>query len=289
MIAVNGLSYRYKKAKSDALKGISFDIDDGEIFGFLGPSGAGKSTTQRILTGSLTGYAGSASVNGHESSKADGAYRQGIGVCFEFPCFYEKLTGLENLRLFASMYGGEQEDALALLARLGIGDAADKRVAAYSKGMRVRLNVARSLMHRPRTLFLDEPTSGLDPTNARVVMQLIREHARDGCSVFVTTHDMGVADALCDRVAFLVDGTIAACDAPMALKRRYGKPAVAVERSGAMASAAEGGKMLEFPLEGLADNQAFLAELRRPGLTGVRTMDASLEKIFVELTGRSLV
>lgn len=288
MIAVNGLSYRYKKANSDALNGISFDIADGEIFGFLGPSGAGKSTTQRILTGSLTGYSGSARVNGHESSKADSAYRQGIGVCFEFPCFYEKLTGRENLQLFASMYGGEREDELALMARLGIGDAADKRVAAYSKGMRVRLNVARALMHRPRTLFLDEPTSGLDPSNARVVMQLIRERARDGCAVFVTTHDMGVADALCDRVAFLVDGAVAACDAPMALKRRYGKPAVVVERDGYAAQSAAGGDALEFPLEGLADNQAFLAELRRPGLTGVRTMDASLEKIFVELTGRSL-
>ena len=180
MIEVRELRYRYPRSRDDAVRGIDFYVGPGEIFGFLGPSGAGKSTTQKILIGSLRGYGGSASVSGFQASEADGRYREAIGVAFEFPCFYEKLTGLENMRLFASMYAGAKDDPRELLGRLGLGDALDKRVAAYSKGMRMRLNVARALVHRPRTLFLDEPTSGLDPVNARVVLELIRERAAAG-------------------------------------------------------------------------------------------------------------
>jgi len=139
-------------------------------------------------------------------------------------------------------------------------------------------------------LFLDEPTSGLDPANARTVRELVLERAASGAAVFLTTHDMAAADALCDRVAFLVDGRIAACEAPAALKRRYGRQAVVVEHAtpvgtpGGMPAAAP----VEFPLAGLADNPAFLAELRKPGLVGVHTLDATLDRIFLELTGKEL-
>jgi fluoroquinolone transport system ATP-binding protein len=305
MIKVDGLTYRYPKATAEAVKGISFSVARGEVFGFLGPSGAGKSTTQKILMGSLVGYRGLATVGGVEVGKADSAFRASIGVAFEFPCFYQKLTGMENLLLFSSLYSGQKGEPRALLDRLGLGEAADRRVGEYSKGMKMRLNLARALIHQPRVLFLDEPTSGLDPANARTVRELVLERAASGAAVFLTTHDMAAADAMCDRVAFLVDGRIAACDSPATLKRRYGRRAVVVEHEsvdtagqssgranvavpGAVPSAVPDLAALEFPLDGLADNPAFLDELRKPGLAGIRTLDATLDRIFLELTGKEL-
>lgn len=287
MIEVKDLRFAYPRSKSEAVRGIGFSVSPGEVFGFLGPSGAGKSTTQRILLGSLRGYSGTASVAGVEASRADGLYRSRVGAAFEFPCFYQKLTGLENLELFASFYPGPKDDPRALLERLGLAEAADRRVAEYSKGMKMRLNLARAVLHRPRALFLDEPTSGLDPANARTVREIIRERAAGGSAVFLTTHDMAAADAACDRVAFLVDGRIAACDSPAALKRRYGRRAVVVERE---APERDGPPVLspEFSLDGLADDESFRAELRKPGLLGVRTLDSSLDRIFLQLTGREL-
>jgi len=285
MISVQSLHFSYPHSRSEAVRGIGFTVAPGEVFGFLGPSGAGKSTTQKILLGSLRAYTGSASVGGIEARKADSAYRARLGAAFEFPCFYHKLTGLENLELFASFYPGPKDDPRALLERLGLSEAADRRVGQYSKGMKMRLNLARAVLHRPRALFLDEPTSGLDPANARVVRDIIREQAEAGAAVFLTTHDMAAADASCDRVAFLVDGQIVACDAPAVLKRRYGRRAVVVEREG---GAEDSNSAPAFSLDGLADNTAFLAELRKPGLLGVRTLDSSLDRIFLQLTGREL-
>lgn len=287
------MRFSYPKAKVEALRGIDFSVAPGEVLGFLGPSGAGKSTTQKILLGGLRGYSGVAKVGGVEASTADSAYREALGAAFETPCFYLKLTGLENLRLFASFYRGPIDDPMELLDRLGLADAAGKRVAEYSKGMRTRLNVARAIQHRPRALFLDEPTGGLDPANAKTVRDMVRERAAAGAAVLLTTHDMAAADAACDRVAFLVDGSIAACDAPAALKRRYGRRAVVVER------AAEGGpdgkadgdgsaRRAEFRLDGLADDPAFIEELRKPGLLGIKTLDSSLDSIFLSLTGKEL-
>ncbi len=287
MIEVKDLRFAYPRSRTEAVRGVEFSVEAGEVFGFLGPSGAGKSTTQRILLGSLRGYSGRASVAGVEACRADGVYRAQVGAAFEFPCFYQKLTGLENLELFASFYPEPRDDPGVLLERLGLAEAADRRVAEYSKGMKMRLNLARAVIHRPRVLFLDEPTSGLDPANARTVREIIRERAAGGAAVFLTTHDMAAADAACDRVAFLVDGRIAACDSPAALKRRYGKRAVVVERE---ENGTERGTLLsrEFPLDGLGDDEAFRAELRKPGLLGVRTLDSSLDRIFLRLTGREL-
>jgi len=284
MIEVKDLRFSYPKSKTEAIRGIDFSVAEGEVFGFLGPSGAGKRTTQRILLGTLRVYSGKAAVAGMEARAANGAYRARVGAAFEFPCFYQKLTGLENLELFASFYPEPRDEPRALLERLGLADAANRRVAEYSKGMKMRLNLARAVIHRPRVLFLDEPTSGLDPANARTVRDIVRERAADGVAVFLTTHDMAAADAACDRVAFLVDGRIAACDSPAALKRRYGKRAVVVEREAEDGAAPRA----EFSLDGLADNAEFLAELRKPGLLGVRTLDSSLDRIFLQLTGREL-
>ncbi len=293
MIHVENLRFCYPRSKTEAIGGIDFSVAPGEVFGFLGPSGAGKSTTQKILLGALRSYKGSATVAGVEAARADGAFRARIGAAFEFPCFYQKLTGLENIRLFASLYPGPQDDPRSLMERLGLADAANRRVGEYSKGMKMRLNLVRAVIHRPRVLFLDEPTSGLDPSNARIVRGIVRERAADGVSVFLTTHDMAAADATCDRVAFLVDGRIVACDAPAALKHRYGKRAVVVDRSGDRAQPGfrdQPGLLAqpEFSLDGLADNEGFLHELRQPGILGVRTLDSSLDSIFLQLTGKEL-
>jgi fluoroquinolone transport system ATP-binding protein len=282
MIQVDNLSFRYPKAVSEAIRGLSFSVSSGEVFGFLGPSGAGKSTTQKILMGSLRGYEGSATVGGIEVSKADSTFRESLGVAFEFPCFYQKLTGLENLQLFASLYPGKKDEPMVLLERLGLGEAAHKRVGEYSKGMKMRLNLARAVIHYPPVLFLDEPTSGLDPGNIKVVRELVLERATAGSVVFLTTHDMATADAMCDRVAFLVNGQIAACDTPANLKRRYGRRAVVVEHG------ASHGIGQEFSLENLAENSDFLASLRKPDLLGIRFLDSSLDRIFLELTGQEL-
>ena len=157
------------------------------------------------------------------------------------------------------------------------------RVDRYSKSMRVRLSFARSILCRPRLLFLDEPTTGLDPVSARRIKDLILEHRARGATVFLTTHDMATADELCDRVAFLVDGRIALIDAPRELKVRYGEQSLRVEYrvDGTL-------EAREFPLEGLAENAAFLAALREPSLETIHTQETSLERIFIRVTGRDL-
>lgn len=284
MIDVRDLRYSWPGERGrETLKGLGFSVGAGEIFGFLGPSGAGKSTTQKVLIGLARGYAGSARVGGVEARDADRAYREGIGVAFEFPNFYQKLTGLENLEYFGSLYRGKKDDPESLLKRLGILDAARKPVSAYSKGMRMRLNLARALLHRPAVLFLDEPTSGLDPANARIVKDLILERKAEGAAIFLTTHAMETADELCDSVAFLSDGAIAAMDAPENLKLRYGSRSVAVEyeRDGAV-------ETRRFPMRGLGDDPDFRHAVSEPGLRTIHSEEATLDRVFMAATGRRL-
>jgi fluoroquinolone transport system ATP-binding protein len=279
MIHVEDLEFTYPGAASPAVRNVGFRIERGEIFGFLGPSGAGKSTTQKILIGLLRGYRGRISVMGRELSDWGADLYERVGVAFEFPNHYLKLTARENLDYFGSLYAGGKADPLATLERVGLADAADRRVAEFSKGMRGRMSVARALLHRPELLFLDEPTSGLDPVSSRRVREVIREERERGATVFLTTHDMHVADELCDRVAFIVDGEIRLIDAPRALRLRHGRRSVRVEA---------GSERLEFPLDGLADDPDFLAALRRPDLQTIHTQETTLEDIFVQVTGRVL-
>jgi fluoroquinolone transport system ATP-binding protein len=167
---------------------------------------------------------------------------------------------------------------------VGLKDDANLRVGNYSKGMQMRLNFVRALLHQPELLFLDEPTTGLDPVNGRNVKDIIRAQKSAGRTVFLTTHDMYVADDLCDRVAFIVDGKIALIDSPRNLKLRYGKRNVRVEYH------ADGGPLqqAEFPIDGLGDNADFAALLRREKIETIHTQEATLEDIFVETTGRRL-
>ncbi len=283
MIEVNNLSFTYPGGVAQALKCISFNIGQGEIVGFLGPSGAGKSTTQKILIGLLKDYSGEVRVFDCDLKSWGSDYYERVGVSFELPNHYQKLTALENLNYFRSLYAGDTEDPRALLESVGLAGDGDKRVSQFSKGMLNRLNVARSLLHRPELLFLDEPTSGLDPVNARLITDLIHSKRQSGTTVFLTTHNMGVADELCDRVAFIVDGEIGLIDTPRNLKLQHGKRLVRVEYGVNSGSGAG-----EYPLDGLADNPAFMDILHRPDIQTIHTQETTLENIFITVTGRSL-
>ena len=284
VIRVNGLAFTYPKATQPAVRGMDFSVGRGEIFGFLGPSGAGKSTTQKLLIGLLRGHGGDARIWGKDPLEWGPDYYERIGVSFELPNHYQKLSGLENLRFFASLYSGETADPKALLDAVGLADDADTRVGKYSKGMQMRLTFARSLINNPELLFLDEPTSGLDPVNARKVKDIILGLKARGRTIFLTTHDMATADELCDRVAFVVDGRIEAMDTPTELKIARGQRLIRVEYRG------ENGRLevAEFGMDGLADDDAFHTLLRNRHVETIHSREASLDDVFVEVTGRPL-
>lgn len=277
MIKVRALHFAY--AETPTLHNLSFDIAEGSIFGFLGPSGAGKSTTQRILTRLLRNYDGDLWVMNKPLQDWDKHYYEHIGVYFELPNHYLKLTALENLSYFKRLYSTPTLAAEEVLEKVGLGEHKDKRVSAFSKGMRNRLTLARTLLHRPRVLFLDEPTAGLDPNNAAMVKDIIRAQQADGVTVFLTTHNMQVADELCDTVAFLVDGQIRLIDTPHTLKLQHGRRVVRVKTSQ---------QCREFPLAGIGENQPFMQMLRDESIETIHTQETTLEDIFIKVTGQSL-
>lgn len=283
MISVCGLHYQYPTASSPAVHDLNFEIAKGEIFGFLGPSGAGKSTTQNILTKLLTGYRGDVTILDKPLHKWGPDYYEHIGVAFELPTHFRKLTALENLNYFRALYQRPTVAAETVLQWVGLEEAGQQRVEHFSKGMQNRLSVARALIHHPELLFLDEPTSGLDPVNARSIKELIRRMRDEGATVFLTTHNMNVAEELCDRVAFIMDGAIRLIDSPRSLKLRYGNPTVQVEfgNNGSRQQAT-------FPLSGLGHNQDFLHVLSQDQIQTLHTQEASLEEIFVRVTGKKL-
>lgn len=285
MIFVKDLSYTYAGAEVETLHGLSFEIDKQEIFGFLGPSGAGKSTTQNILIGLLKGYSGVIKVLDRELSDWGNELYEHVGISFEFPNHYLKLTALENLNYFKSLYSGDTQDTNRVLERVGLGDEAHKRVSDFSKGMKVRLNVARSIIHNPKLLFLDEPTAGLDPVNARNIKELILELRDEGATVFVTTHNMTVADELCDRVGFITAGNLSLVEAPSVLKKQYGRRMVSVEYTDGQ----NGSKQQEFSLDSLGTNQDFISLLKsEKRIETIHTQETTLENIFIEVTGQEL-
>jgi len=283
MISVQDLNFTYPKSHQPALRGLNFTIQAGEIFGFLGPNGAGKSTTQKILIGLLDGYQGSVTVMDRPVNAWGSDYYERIGVSFEQPNHFLKLTGLENLRYFAALYARHTLDPLELLCSVGLEEDGNLLVGQYSKGMINRLTVARALLNDPDLLFLDEPTTGLDPVNARKIKVLIQAQQAAGKTIFLTTHNMAVADELCDRVAFLVDGQIRLIDTPYTLKRQNGQRVVRVEyRNG------QGLEARDFNLQGLGDDPAFLDVLRSHPVETLHSKEATLEDIFIQVTGRSL-
>ena len=281
MIKVQNLSYTYPKSSVATLKNLNFEIDRGEIFGFLGPSGAGKSTTQKVLYKILHEYQGEISIKNRVLNDWGKDYFEQIGVGFELPNHYLKLTAKENLDLFASFYPKEKLINFdALFEIVGLENAVNQRVEEFSKGMKMRLNYIRAVMHDPDILFLDEPTAGLDPVNAQKIKRHIAELKDQGKTIFVTTHDMATADELCDRVSFIVDGEIRLTEKPEALKKEHGKNSVKVEL--------KDGRAREFPIDGVGANGEFLEFIKQDEILRINTQEATLEEVFIKVTGKKL-
>ncbi|MEQ9378897.1 MAG: ABC transporter ATP-binding protein [Imperialibacter sp.] len=281
MIEVKKLEFTYPGNDTPTLKQLSFEIKRGEIFGFLGPSGAGKSTAQKILYKTLNGYKGEVIIDGKDVNSWDQSYFENIGVGFELPNHYLKLTGKENLALFASFYRkNKPADLLHLFEMVGLEKDMDKAVETYSKGMKMRLNFIRAIQHDPDILYFDEPTSGLDPVNAQIIRKHIMRLKEAGKTIFITTHSMHTADELCDRVGFIVDGELRITDTPERLKAKYGKQAVEVQLAD--------GQMQEFPLAGLGENAGFTSFIRLGEVNKIHTLEASLEEVFIKVTGKPL-
>ena len=215
---------RRKTKEIVAVDGISFDIQEGELFGLLGPNGAGKTTTVKMLTTLLIPTAGTAHVLGHDVVKEAAAIRPHIGFIFGGERgLYWRLSALDNLRYFANLYLVEPDVARQripyLLELVGLKDRANEKVEGYSRGMMQRLHIARTLLHDPQVLFLDEPTMGLDPVGARELRGVIRDLLAERKTILLTTHYMFEADELCQRIAVINNGTIVALDTPTRLKQ----------------------------------------------------------------------
>lgn len=282
MFKVDGLRFTYPKNQKETIKGISFDIAKGEIFGFLGPSGAGKSTTQKILIKLLESYQGAIYYDGTNIAELDHSFFEKIGVSFEMPIHFSKMTAMENINFFLKLYQ-KNHDVEMLMKRVGLWDDRDKMVSEYSKGMKIRLNFVRAMLNKPEMLFLDEPTNGLDPTNAMILKDMIREYKKDGGTVFITSHIMSDIDQLCDRVAFIVDGEIKEIDSPRNLKIKYGKRTMKLEYK-------ENGHTVteEFLMDGIGQNEHFLSLLKTKNIETLHSGETTLEDIFIQVTGVGL-
>ena len=216
----------FKKTRNvvEAVKGISFDVDYGELFGLVGPNGAGKTTTIKMLTTLLTPTSGTAKVLGFDIVKDVIAIRRGIGIIFggERGLYY-RVSGRENLRYFADLYGvplSKREKRIdELLEMVGLAERAEERVEGYSRGMKQRLHIAKGLINDPKLIFMDEPTIGLDPEAARETRAMIKGLVEKGKTILLTTHYMYEADELCHRIGVISGGRIVALDSPSALKR----------------------------------------------------------------------
>jgi ABC-2 type transport system ATP-binding protein len=235
-----------------AVDDVSFEIQEGELFGLLGPNGAGKTTTVKMLTTLLIPTAGSASVKGFDVVDKADEVRKRIGFIFGGERgLYWRLSGIDNLRYFASLYSIDPDVTRKripyLLDMVGLNGRGDEKVQGYSRGMKQRLHVARTLLHDPDVLFLDEPTLGLDPVGARDFRQVILNLQSEKKTILLTTHYMFEADALCDRIAVINHGCIIALDTPGGLKSHVRDlNVVEVETFGAPESALETLRALPF-------------------------------------------
>jgi ABC-2 type transport system ATP-binding protein len=231
-VEVRGLVREFKGGIR-AVDGLDLAVQPGEIYGFLGPNGAGKTTSVRILTTLLRPTAGVARVAGHDVVGEADAVRRAIGVALQEAAIDPLMTGRELLRMQGALHGLRRpaagERASALLGRVGLTEAGDRRVGGYSGGMRRRLDLALALVHRPQVLFLDEPTTGLDPTSRAALWREVRSLNDEGTTVFLTTQYLEEAEQLADRVGIIARGNLVAEGTPQDLKARVGPPTVHVE------------------------------------------------------------
>lgn len=284
MIKVEGLYHSYSNDETFAVKDVSFEVENGEIFGFLGPSGAGKSTTQGVLTGLLRLQKGNVIVAGFDVKHLRNEMFNRIGVSFEQSNLYSKLTAKENLAFYSKLFDVPTLDPMELIKMVGLEGKENIRTGEFSKGMKHRLTFARSMLNDPELWFLDEPTTGLDPAIAATIKDIIRSRNDKGVTVFLTTHNMFIADELCDRVAFIIDGEIKLIDSPKNLKLRYGKKMVDVEYR-------RDEKVLKETLSTVLeeDRERLIKIIDDNEILTMHTKEATLEEIFIKVTGRGLV
>jgi len=283
MISVDGLYHSYSHNEKYAVQNASFEIARGEVFGFLGPSGAGKSTTQGVMTGLLQLQKGNVTVAGYDVRKASRAMFNKIGVSFEQSNVYGKLTALENLEFYRRLFDVTTRDPKELLEMVGLDHVATQRAIEFSKGMKHRLTFVRSMLNNPEMWFLDEPTTGLDPAIASVIKEIVKGEKEKGTTVFLTTHNMFVADELCDRVAFIIDGEIKLIDSPRNLKLQHGERLVEVEYR-------DNGDLKKESLSFVDEkDRRHLNDIVNSGKVEImHTKEATLEEIFIKVTGRGL-
>jgi len=284
MIKVKNLYHSYSKDENYAVDNVSFDISKGEVFGFLGPSGAGKSTTQNILTGLLQLQKGEVEVAGYDVKHIKNKMFNKIGMSFEQSNVYNKMSGLENLEFYRKLFDVDTMDPMDLIRMVGLDGKENIKAGKYSKGMKHRLTFARSMINNPEIWFLDEPTTGLDPAIASNIKDIIKEENKKGVTIFLTTHNMYIADELCDRVAFIVDGKIRLIDSPKELKLKYGEKLVEIEyfRSGELIKDSFSTVVEE-------EKNKLIQVIKENDIRTMHTKEATLEEIFIKVTGRGLV
>jgi ABC-2 type transport system ATP-binding protein len=293
----------------EAVRGVSFTVERGELFGLLGPNGAGKTTTIKMLITLLLPTGGTARVLGHDVVQEPRAVRRQVGYVFGGDRgVYERLSGLDNLRYFAELYAVPPRDQKRRIGELielvGLTGRERERVEGYSRGMRQRLHIARGLLHEPAVLFLDEPSIGIDPVGARELRATVAALVERGTTVLLTTHYMFEADELCDRIAVISDGLIVATGTPAELKARvvdgrvvevevYGVPDGVVSRLRALPGVAsvlveERGQAQVLVVRAVGDAEVtpgVLACLEGLRLGRVATREPSLEDAYVDLVG----
>lgn len=278
MITCKGLCKSFGDKK--VLDGIDLEIKKGSIVGLLGPSGAGKTTMIKILTGQLDAGCGDVTVFGKDVKSLSGDDKKKFGIMMDNFGVYERFSCMDNLMIYADIYGVSKETVSKTLDDIGLGDAKKKPASALSKGMKARLRLARAFVQKPEIIFLDEPTSGLDPRSMKAVHKIITDKKAEGCTVFLTTHNMEEASKLCDEIYLLNEGKIVERGKPEEICRRY-------NRLKKIRIHLADGSNLE--LSATSESASTVSELIASGkLETIHSTEPTLESVFLELTGRGL-